>query len=161
MVMAKVRALGTGHFAFRVFSANMDPTLRVGEVALVKPYKAILEELERGSVIAYRSVKHKGVILPSRLIALGTDTVEIVDGDLFVNESRVPQPYLLPGRSEQEHSRTVGRFLVPPGTAFVLGDFRDVSDDSRTVGPLPLSCLLGTVSYAHPRENCSAKRQVK
>jgi signal peptidase I len=160
LAMAKARALCSGRIAFRVLASNMEPTLRSGEVALVQPYKRILEELERGSVIAYRSAKHGGAMVPSRVVALATDTVEVRNGELLVNGNRVAQPYVLPGRSEQEHSRNVGPLLVPEGMAFVLGDFRDISDDSRTNGPLPLSCFLGAVSHAHPLSDGSAKRRV-
>lgn len=36
-----------------------------------------------------------------------------------------------------------GRITVPPGSVFLLGDNRDLSEDSRNFGPVPLKKILG------------------
>lgn len=39
----------------------------------------------------------------------------------------------------------LGTFTVPPGNAYVLGDNREVSEDSRRFGPIPLEQIIGKV----------------
>lgn len=42
-----------------------------------------------------------------------------------------------------EDSPTGNRYVVPAGTLYVLGDNREVSEDSRDFGPVPLESVLG------------------
>jgi signal peptidase I len=42
----------------------------------------------------------------------------------------------------------IGEFTVPKGTAYVLGDNREVSEDSRKFGAIPLDQIIGKVVVA-------------
>jgi signal peptidase I len=50
-----------------------------------------------------------------------------------------------------------GRITVPPGSLFLLGDNRDLSEDSRNFGTIPAANILGKawliLSRAHPGPN--------
>jgi signal peptidase I len=48
----------------------------------------------------------------------------------------------LPGRGAL---RNFGPITVPPGQYFMLGDSRDNSADSRYIGPIPRSAIVGRV----------------
>jgi signal peptidase I len=139
----------------------MEPTLAVGEAGVVKPFKNPGSEATQGQVIAYRSERHSGLIIPSRVVGLAGQSVEIRDGDLLVDNSRVPEPYLDPRRAEQDYSRTVAKTSVPEGAAYILGDFRDMSEDSRAIGAVPLRCIVGQVILATPLKSESKSRKVR
>lgn len=158
---AAAKARLSGLVAFKVLASNMEPTITLGEAGLVKPFRNPASEAALGQVVAYRSERHSGVIIPSRAIALAGQSVEIRDGDLLVDNTRVPEPYLDPRRAEQDYSRTVPKTSVPEGAVYLLGDFRDMSEDSRAIGAVPLRCIVGQVVLAIPLKPDSSSRKVR
>jgi len=160
-IFASAKARLSGLVAFKVLASNMEPTIAVGEAGLAKPFINPGSEATRGQVIAYRSERHSGVIIPSRVVALAGQSVEIRDGDLLVDNTRVPEPYLDPRRAEQDYSRTVAKTSVPEGAVYLLGDFRDMSEDSRAVGAVPLRLLVGQVVLATPLKPGTNTRKVR
>jgi signal peptidase I len=139
----------------------MEPTIAAGEAGVVKPFKNSGSETTRGQVVAYRSERHSGIIIPSRVVALAGQSVEIRDGELLVDNARVPEPYLDPRRAERDYSRTVAKTPVPEGAAYLLGDFRDMSEDSRTIGAVSLRSIVGQVVLAIPLKPDSNSRKVR
>lgn len=67
--------------------------------------------------------------LVKRVIGVGGDTVEGRDGKVYVNGSRLNEPYVFPGDSP---SSTDYRVTVPDDSLWVMGDHRNDSSDSRT-----------------------------
>jgi signal peptidase I len=158
---AKARARKAGFVAFKVLAGNMEPTLTAGDIGCIKAFVYPNGAIARGQVIAYRSEKHHGVIVPSRVVALAGESVEIRNGELFVEDVHVPEPYISNGRAEQDYSRNATRSTVPEEAVYVLGDFRDMSDDSRTIGPIPLRCVVGQVVQAIPLAGNTTLRGVE
>ena len=136
----------------------MAPTLEPGEIAWFE--KANEKGLpQRGQVVAVTIAEFHGAVVPSRVVGLPGEFVQLRNGDLLVNHARVPEPYIQSGRAEQDFSQTSEPAIVPEGHVWLLGDFRDVSKDSRTLGPLPMSSILGTVLQAHaPGEHANPRR---
>ncbi len=73
-----------------------------------------------------------------RVVAIHPDTVEIVNGQVFVNGEPLQEPYIT-----QKSSRSMEKQLVPRGTYIVLGDNRQESNDSRAWGPVPAENVIG------------------
>lgn len=46
---------------------------------------------------------------------------------------------------KQGSTKIFGRFTVPKGCIYVLGDNREISSDSRSFGAVDLNCVLGVV----------------
>ena len=78
-----------------------------------------------------------------RVIGLPGDYLEIKDGHLYRNSEIVIEPYIL----EPMRREIPQHYTVPEGTVFVLGDNRNHSVDSREIGAIPISHLLGTVMF--------------
>jgi signal peptidase I len=88
-----------------------------------------------------------------RVIGLPGDTVEVRDKRVYINGTRLEEPYVFyldPPSNSSYHEVTsfdvrerYGPVTVPPDQYFVMGDNRDNSQDSRYWGFLPRSLVKG------------------
>ena len=113
---------GAGIRFFLVPSRSMEPTLQEGDMIVTLP----LREYQRGDLVVFR---HQGDILVKRLIGLPGDTVQVVDGALFLNGRYASEPYCL----EPMKYLLADPQTVPEGRFFFLGDNRNISEDSSEV----------------------------
>jgi signal peptidase I len=84
-----------------------------------------------------------------RVIGLPGETVEVKDGAVYVDGTKLAEPYVY----DQQPTTTTGdtaRWVIPSGDFFVLGDHRESSADSRAFGPIPLTDVLGVVTERCP-----------
>ncbi len=106
--------------------------------------------ISRGDVVVLR-LPAAPRLLVKRVVALEGDSIRIEEGLLFVNGNVLYEPYA-------RHSSAVLRIsdrwpaargshplVVPQGRAFVLGDNRSESSDSRVWGTVPLSSIVAKV----------------
>lgn len=77
-----------------------------------------------------------------RIIGLPGDVVTVVKGKLYINNNLYEEDYL-----DEENTKTFKEvsftIRVPEGYLFVMGDNRDVSRDSRTIGSFKVQALVG------------------
>ncbi|MCE4540795.1 signal peptidase I [Pelomonas sp. P7] len=123
-------------------------TLRLHDVVQLDESAYVSSAIQRGDVVVYRSLKHDNMLLPGRVVGLPNETLELRNGALHVNGLEIPEPYVDGDAAEQPHSRVFGEFLVPNGHVFLLGDFRDMSEDSRFIGPIPKDLIVGRITHA-------------
>jgi signal peptidase I len=101
---------------------------------------------ERGTIIVFKSPRNPSEDLIKRIIGLPGETIEIVDGQVYVNGFRLDEPYVN-GPWTDEYPR----ILVGPDEYFVMGDNRQNSQDSRNrgVGLIHKDLIIGKamVSY--------------
>jgi signal peptidase I len=162
--------------AFKIPSANQAPTLLPGDRFLVNKTTYQRRFVERGDEVVFRVSSEPGLKWASRVIALPGDTVEVKDNEVFVNGQTLPRepvPRASLGAVAQEIKGEVFeetnasrryRILfaadtkplpdypqtkVPGGACFVLGDNRNNSRDSRTMGFVALGDVLGDVQYRY------------
>ena len=101
---------------------------------------------ERGDVIVF-TPPSPGEDKPyiKRIIGLPGETVEIRDEGVYIDGTRLDEPYLEgnPTRCRFGNTEYCGPFTVPEGEIFVLGDNRNNSEDSRYFGPVPEGNIIG------------------
>lgn len=134
----------------RIKGRSMLPTLHDRDFALVWRLPYLLRTPRRGEVVICHYPGRKMKWLPflpqafvKRVIALPGDTVEWQEGVLLLNGEPLKEPYLDPARCRSLRTRpprTLG-----PDEYYVLGDNRDASNDSRSVGPLRRRDIRGRV----------------
>ncbi len=146
---------------FKVEGSSMEPTLHTGQYLLVNkaaytsidtsffegfPGLDVLRDSEiepfgspkPGDVVVFRYPKDPTKDFIKRIIAGPGDTVQVRNGQLWVNGRLIDEPYL------QDHpSYTVSLQTIPPENYFVLGDNRNNSSDSHVWGVVPRGNIIG------------------
>lgn len=150
----------------RVDGISMDDTLANGEIMFVSKYDysstwltlpwqsaekkeeaprfTIGGDPKRFDVVICRYPGRGDTNFVKRVVGLPGDTVELRDGYLYINDERYEEPYI---NDEYRSGRlnTFGPETVPEGYFFVMGDHRNNSNDSRSVGPIERNMIVGHV----------------
>ena len=115
----------------RVPSASMENTIMTGDRVIGSrlQYK-FFGDPERGDIIIFRWPDNEKILFVKRIIGEPGDTVEIRDGQVYLNGSETPmeEPYI---REPMEPEPGIMRFTVPENSYFVMGDNRNESMDAR------------------------------
>ena len=132
-----------------VSGGSMETTLQSGDILYADRYRTP----ERGDVVIIDvsdlRMLHgfSGDYIIKRVIGLEGDTVKCVDGELYLRRAGSDEFFLLQEDyletrfpNEDFDEVTVGR-----GEIFFMGDHRDSSKDSRSVGCLELTRVVGVV----------------
>ncbi|MBQ7455583.1 MAG: signal peptidase I [Clostridia bacterium] len=129
----------------RVQGESMRDTLQDKEiVAVVKP-GYLLGNLNRGDVIICRYPGRDSTLFVKRLIALPGDSIEIINGVVYVNDEEVDESGIDKHSPGTLRYANYARRVLGEDEYFVMGDNRDNSNDSRAVGPIPRSYIIGHV----------------
>jgi signal peptidase I len=109
---------------------------------------------KRGQIVIFRPVipgETSDVI--KRVIGLPGETIDVRDGSVWIDGTRLQEPYAV-GRTEPGDpgmfrgafagQNNVLPYKVPPDCYFVMGDNRGNSLDSRFVGCIPRAHIVGT-----------------
>ena len=114
----------------RIMSGSMEPTLMTGDRALFNRLAYTFAEPERGDIIIFRWPDNEKILFVKRIIGVPGDTVEIRDGQVYLNGSDTPleEPYI---REPMEPEPGTMQFTVPEDAYFCMGDNRNESMDAR------------------------------
>lgn len=173
--------------SYRIPSGSMVPTLEVGDCVLVsktafgaagqssgvwaRVEAALLPPatVHRGDLMVFHYPPQPSRLLVKRVIGLPGDRLHLREGRVFLNDTRLEEPYALytPVRPDvyrdefpnlhqtdpnidpawwlalRRTLRQDGNLLIPPGRYFVLGDNRNNSEDSRYWGFVPEDEIIG------------------
>jgi signal peptidase I len=125
-----------------VVGTSMEPTLMSGQLVLLHEDYYRTHTLERGQLVAFR---WRGRVYVKRVHALEREDVLLI---------RVPGYSIPVAPGIEAKARRLGRckagfrfcrVTVPPGCFFSLGDHATASVDSRDLGPIPVSAIIGRV----------------
>jgi len=134
--------------AFKIPTGSMRPTLIEGDRILVNKFIYRFKTPKRGDIVVFKYPEDTKKDFIKRLIALGGETVRIIDGKIWVDGVLVQEPkkiaqtyyYNKPGTPYGEEDVTI---RVPDDNFFVLGDNSASSRDSRYWGFVPKKYLVG------------------
>ena len=180
IIYALIIALIIRSFLFQPFyipSSSMEPNLLVGDRLFVSKYsygysrhslpfspnltnkRYLSKNPERGDVVVFKTPADNRTDYIKRLIGLPGDTLQIINGDLYLNNKKIKRnkikitinincgngilnvsafEEILPnGKSyiavynKEGTMQNTDKFIVPDGHFFFMGDNRDCSKDSR------------------------------
>jgi signal peptidase I len=124
---------------------SMESTLEQNDRVLVSKVDYRLGPAQRGDIIVFNPPTLDSTIpYVKRVIALGGETVDLRNGNVFVNGREVDFPQAH-GSTQPQSPQVAYPFTVPEGHVFVLGDNRTFSSDSRTFGAVPVGNIIGKV----------------
>jgi len=132
-----------------VIGHSMDDTLNDQDQLIVEKVSKWFDGIQHGDIITITTKglpNHDGDInIVKRVIGIPGDTVEIKDKFVYVNGTKIDEPYLRDGiRTDQLNAR-YNKVTLEENQYFVLGDNRGNSTDSRVFGPVEKSLIIGEV----------------
>ncbi len=170
--------------AYRIPTGSMENTLLVGDFLLVNkftygirtpdwlgvpftpigfnvPYTRLpgIRDIEPGDILVFRYPMDQRVNYIKRCVAVGGQTLEIRDKQLYIDgvaselppDGKFTDPFVIPPDMKMRQMRPAGAgnkdnygpVNVPEGYLFMMGDNRDNSADSRYWGFLDEGLVLG------------------
>ena len=153
----------------------MEPTLKTDDRVLVLKDTIVQFDISSGDIVVFHNINsdysesilqqyfdelqiwkindvnsQENAALIKRVVGVGGDVVEIFEnGEVFVNNSKFYIPSINEGVNFKNET-----FVIPDNEIFVLGDNRPNSQDSRYIGTIPISNIIGKAIYLiYPFEN--------
>jgi signal peptidase I len=124
---------------------SMEPTLHDRERVFVNRIPLYFGKLERGDIVVFPN-PIDGRNFVKRIIGLPGDTIEIKDGQVYLNDQLLHETYV-----DTITSEGIPRTVVKEGHVFVMGDNRHPggSWDSRSsdIGQIPISDIAGEAEF--------------
>lgn len=116
---------------------DMFPSIKDGDLILAF---RLQRNYSKNDVVVYTCDQKTAI---GRIAALEGDVVTLDDsGVLTVNGTEQSGEILYPTYAKEQLTYP---YKVPPGSVFLLGDYRTVAHDSRSSGALPLGDIEGKV----------------
>lgn len=145
--------------AYRIPTDYMAPTLIPGDHIFVK--KIFIGDLKPGDVVVLGFPNDPTKEYIKRVIAVGGESVEIKDGEVWVNGKDISKPlgsdvfeenvgkrhYQVTWDGAPSESRKMSLLTVPQGQFFALGDNRAKGQDSRSWGFISNAFVKGKASF--------------
>ena len=148
--------------AFYIPVNSMAPTMMAGDRAIANKMSYSYNNPEYGDVVLFKNPENRKENYIERVVALGGDTVETKNGQLFINGQQLErqqvqgdifweinngakyQILISKKTSGTENlDDNFGPITVPDYHCFLMGDNRNHSKDSRTFGSLSVGALKG------------------
>lgn len=143
LVAFVVRTFLLAHFV--VDGTSMTSTLQSGDRVFVNKLSYRLHEPNRGDVVVLHQPS-SGVErdLIKRVVGLPGEEIEVRSCNVLIDGRLLTEPYLAnPADQRTGCGGDTAPIMIPEDHVFVMGDNRGGSQDSRALGPIPTSELVG------------------
>ncbi len=132
----------------KVEGTSMMPSLVDQERIFINKfvYRFGFERVQRGDTVVFWFPGDPSKSYIKRVIGVPGDVVEVRNGVVWVNGSRLAESYVPP--EYRDHS-VMAPERVPEDQYFVLGDHRSSSNDSRAWGMVPRRYIYGKAVFVY------------
>lgn len=132
----------------KVEGTSMMPSLTDQERIFINKfaYRWGLESIQRGDMVVFWFPRDTSKSYIKRVVGLPGDTVEIRDGDVYVNGKVLEEDYV---PSQYRDHQTLAPVTVPANAFYVLGDHRSSSNDSRAWGTVERKYIYGKAVFVY------------
>lgn len=104
-------------------TSSMEATLNVGDRGIAWRLAYLMTDPSRNDVVVFDG---SDKLLVKRIIGLPKDKIEIIDGQLYINDVIIKESFI-----KAPMIGNYGPYFVPENHYFMLGDNRNISKDSR------------------------------
>ncbi|WP_245920912.1 signal peptidase I [Melghirimyces profundicolus] len=127
---------------YEVHGESMFPTLKGEELLLVNMWIYDISEPRYGDIIVFHTKENRDFI--KRVIGKPGDRIAVEGGKVIRNGKALIEPYINKQTFAGDRIRkTLPEMVVPKGHLFVMGDNRSNSRDSRDIGAIRISEVVG------------------
>ena len=139
---------------YEIPTGSMEDTIMPGDMVFSEKISYYVRAPERGDIVTFADPEVAGRTLIKRVIATEGQTVDLVDGKVYVSGVELDEPYTA-GRESYPLNRTASGadisypYTVPAGHVWVMGDNRTASQDSRYFGAIPVSSISGRAAMVY------------
>ena len=149
--------------AFKIPSGSMRTTLIEGDRLMVNKLRygpkipftnkrlPGINKIERGDIVVFIFPENPKKDFIKRLIAFEGETVEVRDGDIYIDgnlvlDKRIKDIFYYNGG---KYGSAYSSVKVPEGQLFFLGDNSEFSHDSRFWGFVPVENIIGRAEFIY------------
>ena len=128
---------------FVVRGASMEPNFQEGNYLWIEKVSYHFSNLKRGEVIVLNAPDNPGQVYIKRVIGLPGERVIVSKDSIYIVKNGIKfqlvEPYVngVPSYTKEED------MVLGSDELFVMGDNRNVSEDSRFFGPIKVSAMIG------------------
>lgn len=129
-------------------TGSMLETIQLGDRLLGEKISYRFSDPEVGDIVTFEDPNTPGSTLIKRVIAVGGQTVDLIDGIVYVDGVPLDEPYTLgkPSNPLDQYASFLDGpitypYVIPEGYVWVMGDNRTNSLDSRYFGPVSVSSI--------------------
>jgi signal peptidase I len=130
----------------KVEGTSMMPGLSDQERIFINKFVYRWEPISRGDLIVFHYPYDPAKSYIKRVIGIAGDRVEIRHGWVYLNDELLFEPYV---SDQYRDERSYSVRVVPEDSYFVLGDHRNLSNDSRDFGAVKREYIYGKAVFAY------------
>lgn len=120
---------------------SMYPTLNeYHDKVILEKYKQFTDNYDRDDIVVVK-LENRNII--KRVIGLPNETIEIKNSDVYINGDLFEEPYL----DDSIKTYPDMTIKIPSDSIFVMGDNRENSLDSRSIGAIKIDDIMGKSVY--------------
>jgi signal peptidase I len=133
---------------YQVQQPSMENTLMPDQYVLVDKLTPHFADFQRGDIIVFNpptgwAQDANGTPFIKRVIGVAGETIDVHGGHVYVNGTVLVEAYVYEGQSTDMPDGSSKTWKLGPDQLFVMGDHRQVSQDSRDFGPIDKSSVIG------------------
>lgn len=128
---------------------SMLPTLHDGDELFVEKVSRYFGAIDRFDIITIdtKGLDQEPNRVIKRVVGLPGETVEIVEGHVYINGKMLDEYYLAENITTRVYNPQYAKVTLGDGEYYCLGDNRNNSNDSRAFGPVPQKNILGNLLF--------------
>jgi len=128
-----------------VQGTSMQPALHDGDRLLLNRWAYHYREPRRGDVVVIKDPGHCDYAV-KRIVGLPLDTLQLKSGNVYLNGKPFSESYLALGTRTYTPDGKDQMIMLGEKRYFVLGDNRNVSEDSRYYGSVRRDQIVGVIT---------------